>query len=122
MAKKKSSLVQRSGGFVPVYYDLMDSPAYKSLSPKARCLMLELHRLEYPNRNGHIVMSEQQAAIALGCAKNTASKAFEELIDRRFIKKSQEGNWYLKKATEWTLTFLKVNGREPTDDWKDWKK
>ena len=105
-----------------MYHGVWDSDAYRSLSSKARCLLLEIQRAEFPNRNGAVGMSERRAAYLLGCAENTASKAFEELIDRKFIERSFEGDYTNGLASEWIITYLPYRGNEPTDCWKYYKK
>ena len=109
------------GGYVPFYYEIMDSTAYKSLSPKSRCLLMELQRREFPNKNGFVGMSEKRAADILDCAENTASKAFEELINRGFIIRNFDGDYTRGLASEWIITYLQYQGREPTHDWKHYK-
>lgn len=104
-----------------MYHHILDSEAYRSLTPKARCLLLELQYIEFPNRNGCVGLSEKRAAAFLNVAENTASKAFEELIDRGFIERSYEGDYSIGKASEWRITYLKCNSREPTNEWLYWE-
>lgn len=117
--KKKYDHYRRNSGYISFYYDVWDSDAFQSLTPKARCLLLELQRKEYPNRNGEIGMSEKNAAKLLGCSENTASDAFNELQQQGLIERCYYGDYTQGKASEWRITFLQCRGREPTNEWKE---
>lgn len=125
MKKHKNQALQHYykayGRFTPIYHHILKSPAFRALTPKARCLLLELQYREFPNRNGRIGFSENDAAKSLGCAPNTASKAFQELIDKGFVERSFDGDYTRGLASEWILTYLPYKGREPTNDWRNWK-
>ncbi|MCI5060187.1 MAG: hypothetical protein MRY79_03845 [Alphaproteobacteria bacterium] len=124
MAKNKKLALghyYKHGKFVPLYHRVMDSDAYQALTFKSRCLLIELQRLEFPNRNGRIGLSETKAADILGCSPNTASAAFQELIEKEFIIRSYEGDYTRGKASEWEITYLPCKGREPLDLWRDYK-
>ncbi len=112
----------KRGKSVPAYHDIMDSEAYRSLSAKSRCLLLELQRIEFPNRNGRIGLTVQKAASLLRVVEDTASAAFNELIDRGFIERSLDANYLRGISREWRVTFLPCNGRPPTNEWKSYKK
>lgn len=103
MGKKKNKPIQhyyKMGKFTPLYHDVWDSDAYRSLSPKAKCLLSEIQRAEFPNRNGKVGMSEKVASRLLNCAENTASKAFEELLDRKLIERCYGGDYTIGLASE----------------------
>ncbi len=124
MAKRKNRAIEhyyKKGKYTPMYHDVLGSLAYRSLSPKARCLLLELQRLEFPNRNGMIGLSEKNAAKLLGVSPNTASNAFDELQNRGFVERSFEGDYTIGNASEWRITYLPCKGREATDEWKNWE-
>tara|TARA_B100001989_G_C24541715_1_gene467986 strand:- start:755 stop:1162 length:408 start_codon:yes stop_codon:yes gene_type:complete len=118
--KEVSHYYKRGVCSTPIYHDVWDSPAFRVLSLKARCLLLELQKLEFPNRNGRIGLSETNAAKLLGCSANTASVAFEELLEVGFIQRSFDGDYSIGRASEWAITYLPVNGREATHDWKNY--
>ena len=87
-----------------------DSPAYRSLSPPARCLLHELKALYNGRNNGGLFMSVREAARRVGIGKTLAAKCFRELIDRGFIKIARQGAFNVKAAsrrgdaTAWLLT------------------
>lgn len=116
--KKHLQHYYKRGQSFPIYYDVWDSKAFRNLTPKARCLLFELQKAEFPNRNGFVGMSEKRAAKLLGCVENTASKAFEELQEQGFIELCLDGDYTQGKASEWRITYIQHQGREPTNEWK----
>lgn len=105
--------------FVPFYKDVLKSDAFRELSCKSRSLLFDLQDIEFPNRNGHVGLSEKAAAELLGCSENTASKAFEELQEQGFLERSFEGDYTQGKASEWRITYIMCKGREATNEWKE---
>ena len=97
---------------------VFESPQYRTLSLKARCLLDELQNIHRPGRNGRIVLSYETAARNLGVTYNTVSKAFLELQQTGFISLNLDADHRIGRAREWRLTYEPCNGREPTDDWK----
>ena len=66
----------------------METPAWKSLSTTAQALYPHLKlewRGQHSNNNGQIRLSTRQAAIKMGIATNTASRAFQDLQAKGFI-------------------------------------
>lgn len=102
---------------------MLDSPAYRSLSCHARCLLVELGRRYTGENNGNIPMSVREAARLLGAGKNTAQKAFSELEDRGFIRPNVKGAFTFKArhATTWILTEYKHGDERATKDFMKWK-
>ena len=122
MAKKKNlhRRYKHEGGFIGLPTRVFDSPAYRDLSLKSRCLLDELQKVHRAGLNGRIVFSIDMAAQRLSVTPKTASNAFQELVDHGFIERMLDGNWLNGQAREWRLTYEIYNGREPTDEWKGW--
>ncbi len=99
----------------------LNSPAYRSLSTNARCLLEEFQRIYWPDRNGRLSISNANACELLGVSENTARNAFRQLEERGFLTLTHEACYVAGKATEYRLTIEEHNGREPTDDWRDWE-
>jgi hypothetical protein len=61
--------------------------------------------------NGRIAFSVRDAASECGLAKNTANKAFKELVDLGFIEETRHGGLSRKTriASEWRMTALKCD-------------
>ncbi len=94
------------GRHVRIYYWLMATPAWKSLSAQARVVFLELNWRYDGSNNGRIGLSIRDAAAACNIARNTAMRALRELEERGFIVCMRWGHFGLKTrlAAEWRLT------------------
>lgn len=119
--KAKDEFLNRPDGFVMVYREWFNSAAYRDLSLTARCLLMEMHILYRPGRNGALSLSVVNAAKRLNVTQRTVRPAFHELAEHGFISLTKGEYWQERKAREWRLTFLKCNGSEPTDEWRFWK-
>ena len=95
--------------------------SYRSLSTDARCLLEEFQRIYRPSRNGTLSISNSRACELLGVSENTARNAFRQLEARGFLALTHEACYMAGKATEYRLTIESYNGREPTDEWRDWE-
>jgi len=91
--------------FIQLFRYMLDCPAYVSLSPSARAAFVEVKRGYNGSNNGRIVLSARQLADRLGCHRNTAWRALQELIDKGFIEPRVKGAFHVKfkHATEWRL-------------------
>jgi hypothetical protein len=104
-------------GILKVPRAMLRSPGYRSLSLAARCLLLELQDRWNPNISNAVSFSVRQAAEALGVSVATAGRAFQEAEDQGFIVKASESDFIGRRAREWRLTWLSVNGHEPRTSW-----
>lgn len=111
---------------------MMKSPAWLALSGTAVKLLLHLMMLSGGNNGwghrkegGQLFLSERGAAAAIGVSRNTASRAFEELIELGFLRIVSAGHFHVKirVATAWRLTFQPFprNHQGPTNEWRDWR-
>ena len=69
------------GTFSLIRHDVVKSPAFRSLTPAARSIWLELLLRFKGYNNGDIPLSCREVERLVGISKNTASKAFQELQD-----------------------------------------
>lgn len=118
---KAATKRKRPGGWHTSHEEWLASPAYRSLSLVARCLLTEFQRIHRPSRNGHLSISVENAAKLLNVSANTARKGFYELAERGFLALRADYCYTKGKATEYRLTIEPYNGREPTDDWREWQ-
>jgi hypothetical protein len=120
------------GNFIMVSYSMMDSPAWRDLSGTAVKLLLHLVKLSEGNNGyghkdepGELFLGERDAADAIGVARNTVSKAFEELIEHGFLRAVRRGHFKVKirLATVWRLTFQPYpRARQgPTNEFLKWQ-
>jgi hypothetical protein len=99
---------RRAEPFVMLPRYLLESAAWRSLSAQARTLYIHL-ALRYNGRNnGALALSVRDAATECRLAKDTAARAFSELVERGFIELAQAGAFTFKTrhAAEWRLTAL----------------
>lgn len=130
MAKRKRSRVNAKGRntntdrFVALRHKWLASEAYRSLSLAARGLLVELAMIENGSNNGSLYLSVRDAADRLGMSDLTStSRAFDELIDRGFIRCTKEAHFEVKAAETsrarcWRLTCLAADNRPPTNEWE----
>jgi hypothetical protein len=101
------------------------SPAWLSLSPVARCILLRLTLIYNGRNNGHLALSVRDAATDVGCSKDTAARAFSDLIDKGFIGCCSRGHFDRKSphASEYRLTFRECNrtGERPSKAFMHWQ-
>jgi hypothetical protein len=103
--------------FVRLDYRMLYSPAYRSLTPLARALLIELLSMFNGENNGSIYLSVQDAAARVGVADpHTASLAFDELEARGFITMTKDAHFQVKasensRARTWRLNSLPGPGR-----------
>ncbi len=116
---------EKAADHVRLYAWLMNSPAWKALTPVARALYLLLKALYKGNNNGRLVLSIRQVADELHISKTTAANAFAELQAHGFIEAMIRGSFGGRKdrrATEWLLTEHKcdVTGDLPSKRFMRW--
>ncbi|MES2494663.1 MAG: hypothetical protein V4618_00985 [Pseudomonadota bacterium] len=105
--------------FVQLFYWMLESSAYRSLSAPARALLVELMMLYNGNNNGELFLSQRDAAERLNFKTHqTTRRYFDELKRLGFVRVKHLGSFDNKagKATTWILTMFEYHGRSPTKD------
>lgn len=111
---------------------MMKSEAWLDLSGNAVKLLVRLAMLSEGNNgwghrdlSGELFLSEREAAATIGVSRNTASRAFDELIDHGFLRVVRVGHFQVKVrvATAWRLTFQPYprSHQGPTNEWREWR-
>ena len=121
MAKQNKLRYRRKSRYIQKYFEWLESPAYRDLTPLARCLLDEFQMIYLPSRNGRLNLPLARAAERLGVSENTAMHAYDALIEHGFLALAEPSDWVQRRARLWRLTFEECGGREPTDDWKKWE-
>lgn len=108
---------------VRLHHWLLESPAYRHLSPVARALLVELYRLYNGSNNGDFFLSVRDAASLLNTGKNRAHRAFQELIELAFVAPHVLGSFNQKTgdATRWRLTEFGCGTELPTKEFMRWR-
>lgn len=106
--------------FIMLRHDLFDSPAWFSLSCKARVAWTEIMRRYNGTNNGEISLSCRELAVRAKIGKGTAKKAFDELIEAGFIKIGRDSNftYKMKEARRWIVTHMHYQDMKPTNEWR----
>lgn len=103
------------GGFVALPWDVLDSPAYRSLSHTARSLLLEVARQFHGDDNGRMLLSDRHLAARGWRSPGVIHRAKRELLEAGFIFETVKGmrpnkaSWY---AVTW-LSLDKLDGFDP---------
>lgn len=105
--------------FARLDHAMLNSNAYRALSPNARSLLVELTMLDNGSNNGSLYLSVRDAAHRLGVADLTAaSRAFDDLAALGFIEMTKDAHFKVKAADTsrarcWRLSWLPGPGRKP---------
>jgi hypothetical protein len=91
---------EESAHHVRLYRRHLESPAWRSLSPVARCLYVEVKLLYIGTNNGRLFLSVRMGAELINVSKTTAALAFKELEERGFIRLARPASFNMK-ATAW---------------------
>lgn len=114
-ATGRNSITSR---FARLDHRILNSNAYRALSPNARSLLVELTMLYNGDNNGSLYLGVRDAAHRMGVADLTAaSRAFDGLVTLGFIELTQEAYFQVKasvssRARCWRLTWLAGPGRK----------
>ena len=124
MSRYKSKKGRSSGRFVRLIHTILKSDAWKDCSPPARAVYVQIMLRYNGYNNGYIPLSCREASQECNISKNTANRAFKELVELKLIKCITPSNFNCRKklACEWGFTHLTIDGRPATGEWKDYKK
>jgi hypothetical protein len=100
-------------------YEMLKHPKFHKLSGSAVKVLLELCTWHNGFNNRKISCSCAQLAEALHLGKATVLKALSDLEDAEFIVCVKRGYFTGRQASVWEVTFLRSEGYQPTDLWKD---
>jgi DNA-binding transcriptional MocR family regulator len=109
--------------FVPLLIETMETPAWRAMSPAARCLYLALKRRCSARNNGKVFISQRDGAKELGLSRPTVARGYQELEHYGFTVKTAAaslGTDGKGRAPHWRLTELETASAPPTMDFKNW--
>lgn len=120
--QNKKGRSKGGGQYMPISRHMATSDAWRSLSGAAVKVYVELRSRYNGGNNGDLSLSYSEAADLLALGKSTIARAFAELEEKGFIKKTVEGQWYGRKAATWMATDKELRKGEPaTNDWQSWR-
>jgi hypothetical protein len=115
---------EKSPRHVRLYHWFLRCEAWRSLSPNARALYVEIAARYNGSNNGRISFSVREAAKLLHISKSVAARTLVELQDRGFIVITKRSAFSVKTktATEWRLTEFSsdLDGVFATKDFMRW--
>ncbi len=90
---------------------MLATPAWRSLTPAARAVYVVLAARFNGCNNGSLALSARDAARLCNINKDTATRAFHELVEHGFIECVTPGGFSRKvrHATEWRLTHYRCD-------------
>lgn len=90
---------------VRLYAHELACPAWRTLSPDGRCLLIELRALYRPSAGNIVFLSVREAMDRLGIGQRRVQKAFTDLIERGWIAIHEPGGFVRKvrHATSYRL-------------------
>jgi hypothetical protein len=119
MVKKPNQRAfKHPGGVACLPRLVLQSEEYRTLTHKARALLIEFQNIWTERRNGYLSISHRNAMRLLNCTSDTVTKAFEELERKRFLIRWDESSYQNRKAREYKISFQPFNGREPLHEWR----
>ena len=126
MTKRRRAKVNAKGRneferYVIVTYPMIESQAWRTLTPAALKIWFELRSKFNGSNNGELSLSFAKAAKILGLGRSTITAAFNDLEEKGFIELKLLGQWYGRKATEWRVTDQRYKGKPATNEWRNWK-
>ena len=110
MSKKQDREGRKDRYFV-LHHFMLKTDAWRALSAPARAVYIQIGFRYDGFNNGRIAFSVRDAASECGLAKDTANRAFKELVDLGFIEETRHGGLSRKTriASEWRMTAFKCD-------------
>lgn len=98
-----------------IYFRWMQLPAWRTLTPHARSLLVEILTWYRPSQPNRFDLSQRRVMDLLNCSNATAAKALHDLEDRGWIEVERVGGLKGKRATRTTVYSLSVFPRDITE-------
>ena len=131
MRKKKTKLNLKGRSvneqFVKLPFWMLACPAYRSLKPGPRALLVEFHGRFNGRNNGRIIFSQREMAREINVSdRQTIAKYVRELEAAGFILAMQRGGFNRKsptesRATEWALTMFAIGDKPADKTFMSWR-
>lgn len=113
------------GRFISLPLYMLQSAAWRSLSPVERCCYLEIIQRYNGSNNGRLAMSARSLALAIGVNRATSSRALQSLIAVGLIEVVQSSAFSckVKRAAEYRVTIHRcdVTGDLPSKTFMRWQ-
>ncbi len=97
-----------AGGFVPIPWRVLDSPAYQDLSHPAKALLIEIARQFHGNDNGRMIVTLAYLKPRGWSSNDTINRAKQELLEAGLIFETVKGH-RPHRASWYALTWLSLD-------------
>lgn len=101
---------------VRLYAWELGCPAYRTLDPVSRVLLIELRALYRPSAGAEVFLSVRQAMERIGVTQRPVQSAFKALLERGWIEEASGGSFDQKTGTGRARSFLLTNIGPAGDD------
>jgi hypothetical protein len=121
----KNGRSRGSGRFVALHHFLLNSAAWRALTPYDRAVYIEVVKAYDGTNNGRIALGVRRIAAQANVGKNTAVRSLERLVELGFLEQAQAGafDYKVRHATEWRLTQYRCDrtGALPSKAFMKWR-
>jgi hypothetical protein len=116
--KKGRRITER---FIALPHYMTGCPAFLTLSPDAKALLIDVWRRHNGTNNGEISYSVREAE-GIGLSKSRTARAFGDLMERGFLKVRRASSFTVKTkaARTWEITSERCGDTPPTKDFMRW--
>lgn len=115
----------REGQYLKLPYFMLVSAAWRSLTPQARAVFIEVAQIHNGMNNGYLALSVRDAASKANISKDTAGRCFAVLRERGFLVCTAKGHFDRKvpHAAEWSVTLwdCRRSGDRASKDFMRWR-
>ena len=114
--------------YIRLHRGVTNSEAWRSLSCRARALLIAIWSRHNGQNNGRISFSSREARENMRSGSIQTQKAFEDLQERGFLILRTPGSFHVKsdagagRASEWELTTEACDGYPAKRNYRKWKK
>lgn len=113
-----------SGRFTQLHEFMMESRAWRALSPQERAVYIEVARVYNGANNGSLARSVRQLSDLANVNKDTAGRCLARLVEVGFLERVTPGGFSRKTphAAEWRLTQFRCDktGAAPAKTFLKW--
>lgn len=124
MSRRSRKRDRKLHSFVALEMYVIESAAYRDLSPVARAALVEVLALYRGDNNGSLVVPVEWLAERLGKSKATASRALSDLDDHGLVKPTSRSSFsdHRRRAAEYRVTFRRDDrsGHLPSKEFLTW--
>ena len=120
-SKKKKGVVESNDRFVRLTYELINSVAWKCLTPASVKVYIELRKHFNGSNNGNLFLSLLDGAKSLNMSTSTVKRSLDQLVEHGIVRCAERGYFTGRIASRYILTNERYQGLPPTKDYLKFK-